>query len=311
MSFRRWMSSFVVATLITTSLVVTGAATPAAAAVLPTGFREQTVLTGLDQPMNVEFAPDGRIFVAEKSGRIKVFDSIADTTPTLFADLSINVHNQHDRGLLGLALHPEFPTKPYVYVLYTYDAPPGQVAPVWNDNCSAVGGSNGGRCIVTGRLSRLQAAGDVMTGTEQVLLHDWCQQYPSHSVGDLHFGADGMLYVSAGDGASYGATDYGQLGSPINPCADPPGGTMAPPTAEGGALRSQDVRVARREDAWESLAAIVTRSASEPAPIFRITLPRCAFTVISLIPSWLPACLFNRPETISAITSCSRRLNEA
>ncbi|MET8153430.1 discoidin domain-containing protein [Actinoplanes sp. NPDC049668] len=215
---------------------------PAAAAVLPTGFREQTVLTGLNQPMNIEFAPDGRIFVAEKGGRIKVFDSIADPTATLFADLSVNVHNQNDRGLLGLALHPEFPTQPYVYVLYTYDAPPGRTAPVWNDNCSAVGGANGGRCVVTARLSRLRAAGDVMTGTEQVLLHDWCQQFPSHSIGDLHFGADGMLYVSAGDGASFGAVDYGQLGTPINPCADPPGGTMTPPGAEGGALRSQDVR---------------------------------------------------------------------
>jgi hypothetical protein len=67
-------------------------------------------------------------------------------------------------------------------------------------------------------------------------------QYPSHSIGDLHFGADGALYVAGGDGASFSATDYGQLGNPINPCADPPGGAMNPPTAEGGALHSQDVR---------------------------------------------------------------------
>lgn len=244
MSGQRFMSSFLVSALVAALLAVVGLPSPASAAVLPTGFREQTVLTGLNQPMNIEFAPDGRIFVAEKAGRIKVFDSIADTTATIFADLSVNVHNQNDRGLLGLALHPDFPTQPYVYVLYTYDAPPGQVAPVWNDNCNAVGGANGGQCIVTGRLSRLEAAGDVMTGTEQVLLHDWCQQYPSHSIGDLHFGADGMLYLSSGDGASYNVVDYGQLGNPINPCADPPGGSMTPPTAEGGALRSQDVRTA-------------------------------------------------------------------
>ncbi|MFC7529713.1 discoidin domain-containing protein [Actinoplanes sp. GCM10030250] len=211
----------------------------AQAAVLPAGFREQTVLTGLDLPMNLEFASDGRIFVAEKAGRIKVFDSIADTTPTIFADLRTNVHNQNDRGLLGLALHPDFPAQPYVYVLYTYDAPPGQTAPVWNDDCSSVGGANAGRCVVTARLSRLDAAGN-----ETVLLHDWCQQYPSHSIGDLRFGTDGMLYLSAGDGASYNTVDYGQLGNPVNPCADPPGGSMAPPGAQGGALRSQDVRSA-------------------------------------------------------------------
>ncbi|MEV0607022.1 PQQ-dependent sugar dehydrogenase [Polymorphospora rubra] len=212
---------------------------PAAAIALPSGFQEQIVFSGLSQPTNIEFAPDGRVFVAEKNGRIKVFDDLADPTPTLFADLSTNVHNQWDRGLLGLALAPGFPADPYVYVLYTYDAPPGRTAPVWNDTC---GDANNGQCVVTGRLSRLRAAGNVATGPEQVLIHDWCQQYPSHSVGDLAFGADGMLYATAGDGASFSATDYGQLGNPRNPCGDPPGGTMTPPTAEGGALRSQDVR---------------------------------------------------------------------
>ncbi|WBB77584.1 PQQ-dependent sugar dehydrogenase [Micromonospora sp. WMMD882] len=217
-------------------------ATPANAVTLPAGFQEQVVFSGLNLPTNVEFAPDGRIFVAEKGGRIRVYDDLADTTPTTFADLSANVHNQHDRGLLGLAVHPQFPTQPYVYVLYSYDAPPGQTAPYWNDNCAAVGGTNGGQCIVTGRLSRLTAAGNQMTGSEQVLVQDWCQQYASHSVGDLAFGADGMLYVSAGDGASYDVVDYGQRGNPVNPCGDPPGGAMTPPTAEGGALRAQDLR---------------------------------------------------------------------
>ena len=221
---------------------VSDGGTPAAAVVLPTGFQEQIVFTGLNQPTNIEFAPDGRIFVAEKGGRIMVYEDLADPTPTVFADLSATVHNQHDRGLLGLAVHPEFPAQPYVYVLYAYDAPPGQTAPYWNDNCAAVGGTNGGRCVVTGRLSRLTADGDTMTGTEQVLIQDWCQQYASHATGDLAFGADGMLYVSAGDGASYDLVDYGQLGNPHNPCADPPGGAMTPPTAEGGALRAQDLR---------------------------------------------------------------------
>ncbi|WP_239151815.1 PQQ-dependent sugar dehydrogenase [Virgisporangium aurantiacum] len=201
---------------------------PASAVALPSGFQEQIVFSGLSSPVDLEFAPDGRIFVAEKGGRIKVFDDLADTTPTVFADLSANVHNQWDRGLLGMALPPNFPADPYVYVLYTYDAPPGQTAPVWNDVCV---NANDGRCVVTGRLSRLSA-----NGTEQVLLHDWCQQFPSHSIGDIAFGADGMLYVAAGDGASFNVVDYGQLpsGAPTNPCADP--------ANEGGALRSQDIR---------------------------------------------------------------------
>lgn len=211
---------------------------PAAAVALPTGFQEQIVFSGLSSPVDLEFAPDGRIFVAEKGGRIKVFDDLADTTPTVFADLSANVHNQWDRGLLGMTLAPNFPANPYIYVLYTYDAPPGQTAPVWNDVCA---NANDGRCVVTGRLSRLQAAGNTMTGSEQVLLHDWCQQFPSHSIGDIAFGADGMLYVAAGDGASFSAVDYGQFpsGAPTNPCADP--------ANEGGALRSQDVRTSGDE----------------------------------------------------------------
>jgi glucose/arabinose dehydrogenase len=216
-----------------------GVGAGAAASVLPSGFQEQIVYSGLTQPTNIEFSPDGRVFVAQKNGVIKVYDDLSDPSPDIFADLSVQVHNQWDRGLLGMALAPNFPTDPWVYVLYTYDAPLGQTAPIWNDVCAD---ANGGNCVVSGRLARLQASGNQMTGSPQVLISDWCQQFPSHSIGDLHFGADGALYLTGGDGASFSATDYGQFGSPVNPCGDPPGGAMTPPTAEGGALRSQDVR---------------------------------------------------------------------
>ena len=105
--------------------------------------------------------------------------------------------------------------------------------------------------------SRACGAGNVMTGAEQVLIEDWCQQYPSHSIGSLAFGPDGALYVSGGDGASFNFADYGQDGSPVEPVRRPAGASArahAPPTAEGGALRSQDLRTtgdpadARRHD---------------------------------------------------------------
>jgi glucose/arabinose dehydrogenase len=98
--------------------------------------------------------------------------------------------------------------------------------------------------VVSGRLSRLELTGSSLGG-EQVLIEDWCQQYPSHSIGALAFGGDGALYVTGGDGASFNFVDYGQDGSPTNPCGDPPvpvGGTQSPPSAQGGALRSQDLR---------------------------------------------------------------------
>jgi hypothetical protein len=64
-----------------------------AQATLPSGFQEEVVFGGLSDPANVEFSKDGRIFVTEKSGLIKVFDNLSDTTPTTFADLRTNVYN--------------------------------------------------------------------------------------------------------------------------------------------------------------------------------------------------------------------------
>jgi glucose/arabinose dehydrogenase len=240
-----------VATVVAASLAVLTTVAPAAGASLPPGFQEEIVFSGLTEPTAVRFSPDGRVFVAEKSGLIKVFSGLSDSTPTVFADLRTQVHNYWDRGLLDVALAPGFPTSPWVYVLYAFDAPIGGTAPRWgsvggtSDGCPTPPGPTADGCVVSGRLSRLQAAGDVATGSEQVLIEDWCQQYPSHSIGSMAFGADGALYVSGGDGASFNFVDYGQDGSPVNPCGDPPGGVggaMTPPTAEGGALRSQDVR---------------------------------------------------------------------
>ena len=223
----------------------------AAAASLPSGFQDSIVYSNLSFPTAIRFAPDGRIFIAQKGGKVLEYDNLNDTTPTTVVDLSNVVDDYWDRGLLGLAVDPNFPTNPYVYVLYTYDAIPGGSAPRWNDACGTPPGPTTDGCVVQGRLSRLTLSGNVATN-EQVLIQGWCQQFPSHSIGDLHFGADGALYVSGGDGASFGAVDYGQFGgtlsgtpTPANPCGDPPGavGTaLTTPTAEGGALRSQSLR---------------------------------------------------------------------
>jgi hypothetical protein len=81
-----------------------------AVATLPSGFQETVVFSGLTNPTTVQFSKDGRVFVAEKSGLIKVLDNLSDTTPTTFADLRTNVHNFWDRGMLGMVLDPNFPT---------------------------------------------------------------------------------------------------------------------------------------------------------------------------------------------------------
>src|SRR5829696_3561219 len=131
----------ILAALASSAVLVLLLPPPAAksAPTLPSGFQESVVFSGLTAPTNIEVSKDGRIFVAEKSGLIKVFDNLSDTTPTTFADLRTKVHNYSDRGLLGLALDPNFPTNPYVYVSYTYDAPIGGTLgrhlprPAWRD----------------------------------------------------------------------------------------------------------------------------------------------------------------------------------
>ena len=174
---------------------------------LPDGFVEEPVFTGLNNPTSVRFHPDGRVFVSEKGGRVLVFDGTDDLTPETFVDINDRVHDFWDRGLLGIALHPDFEDNPYVYLLYTLDARPGENPPSWGDQCPDPPGATDDGCTVQGRLSRFRADGDHATGNEEVLIQNWCQQFPSHSVGGIDFGPDGALYVTGGDGASFNFTD--------------------------------------------------------------------------------------------------------
>jgi len=241
---------------------------------LPGGFRDTVVLSGLTRPTAVAFARDGRVFVAQQDGRIEVFDGLDDPVPTLFADLSTEVYNFWDRGLLGLALDPRFPERPFVYVAYTYDAPIGGSAPRWGrpgkllDVCPDPPGILDDGCVVSARLSRLHAKRDRMI-EEKVLIEDWCLQFNTHSVGDIGFGSDGALFMSGGDGASWTFADWGQRGRPRNPCGDPPagvGGRMVPPTAEGGALRAQDLTTPGDPVTLDGAVIRVSRDTGEGLP---------------------------------------------
>ena len=211
-------------------LVITAISGSASAQITAANYVEEVTIGGLGFPTNVEFAPDGRVFITEKGGKVRVFDSVDDTQPDTPVDLSTQVMDFWDRGLLGLALHPNFPQTPYIYVAYAYDAPLGQQAPVWHDNC---GDATGTGCQATGRLSRFELdSSNKLVGGERVLISEqFCQQGPGHSVGDLEFSADGSLFMSAGDGAN--GFDVGNTGDGSQSCPDPDG--------EGGALRAQDV----------------------------------------------------------------------
>jgi glucose/arabinose dehydrogenase len=207
------------------------------------GFQDTTVISNLTMPTKVRFAPDGRVFVAEKSGIIKVYASLSATAPTVFADLRTQVYNWWDHGLLSLAIDPNWPASPYIYVSYSYDALPSSpnTFPHYgspgqdSDPCPYGGNSVTNGCPSLGRISRLTAnsAGTASIG-ETVLVQDYCGEFASHSVGDLQFAPDGSLLATGGEGANYTTVDLGSLATPPNPCGDP--------ADSGGALRSQQIR---------------------------------------------------------------------
>ena len=262
-----------VAGLLPTELV---AVVRAAGPTLPSGFTDEILASGLNHPSALAFSSTGRVFVAEQRGVVKTWPDyaalVADQAPTVAVDLQSQVDNFWDRGLLGLAIDPDWPAQPYIYVLYTYDAVPGGSAPRWSDACPGPAavppgpGSTTDGCVVTGRLDRIQmnTTTGIATGSSAHLITDWCQQFPSHSIGTLAFGADKMLYAGAGDGASFNGADWGQLGgtvpnttspiTPADPCADPGDPAHRPPaqnpptfdaTAEGGGMRAQNVATSR------------------------------------------------------------------
>ena len=198
-------------------------------------------INGLTRPTAIAFGPNGKMYVGEWLGRVKVFDSVDDTTPTLSVDIATEVHTFGDRGLLGMKLDPEFGETGhnFIYLSYAYDQAMGSATPPspefsdGGDNCA-----NPENCPISGRVVRIQldpttgvAVGGAGEPPQQVLVQSWCQQFNSHSMGDLEFDSDGALLVSGGEGANYAESDYGQFS---NPCGDP--------ANAGGSLRAQDVR---------------------------------------------------------------------
>ena len=165
-------------------------------AALPAGFTSTAVMTGLTLPTAVAFSPDGKVYVSEKSGVIRVYPNASSNSGTIFKDLSPKVFDGWDRGLLGLTVDPRLgngTNHDFVYALYSTDAPPGVNPPYWNDRCSTPPGPHTDGCIIGGTLSRIPVNANGTAGTEQIIIdNEWCQQFTSHSVGHIEFGPDGI-----------------------------------------------------------------------------------------------------------------------
>jgi quinoprotein glucose dehydrogenase len=142
----------------------------------PPGVSVETVAEGLDVVWSLEFAADGRLFLTEKAGRVRIVNPDGSLDPMPWVSVQDVTAEIRENGLNGLALHPDFPAEPWVYVMYTVDR----------------GGDQ-----VTNRVSRFREING-RGGEEQIILDD-IPGATTHNGGRIKFGPDGMLYIGTGD----------------------------------------------------------------------------------------------------------------
>jgi len=144
---------------------------------LPSGFVGDTFVSGIAHPTAMAFTPDGRLFVTQQNGIVRVIKNGA-LLATPFT--TITALTGGERGLLGIALDPSFPSNGFVYVYYTTSSP-----------------------TVHNRVSRFTASGDVaVAGSELVLMELESLSANNHNGGALHFGPDGKLYIAVGENSN-------------------------------------------------------------------------------------------------------------
>jgi len=182
-------------------LILVEVMVPVEAATLQSGFADE-LLTPVSKPTALTFTPDGRMLVTTQPGQLRVYkDGNLLQTPAL--NLGSKMCFNSERGLLGVAVDPDFATNRYVYLYYTFNklgvCPTGQ--PTNPDN-------------PVNRVSRFAMAGDIVDpSSEKVLADNIPSPNGNHNAGDLHFGKDGYLYISVGDGGCDYAGDSGCAGA--------------------------------------------------------------------------------------------------
>jgi aldose sugar dehydrogenase len=154
-----------------------------------TGFSDTAVVTGLDQPTDFAFLPDGRLLIIEKPGRIKIAPP-GGGAAVLALDMTASVNEVSERGLLGICLHPQFATNGYLFAYYTVDPSPRN------------------------RISRFTLVGSTISqASEVVVLDNISAAAGNHNGGTILIGPDGKLYAAPGDA---GTSSNAQITSPGN-----------------------------------------------------------------------------------------------
>jgi glucose/arabinose dehydrogenase len=164
-----------------TLLVLPPGTAQGAAAPTEPGFTDSPFASGLTNPTDMEFAPDGRLFVTEDVGKVRIANP--DGTLVTFLNISTKVDSKGERGLLALTFDPGFFTNHYVYLHYTKKAT--STTPAHN------------------RIVRVTASGNkAVAGSEKLIFRLGNQTAATdHQGGALDFGKDGKLYIATGDNA--------------------------------------------------------------------------------------------------------------
>jgi glucose/arabinose dehydrogenase/PKD repeat protein len=149
-----------------------------------TGQFEDILVASVPLPTAFAFTPDGTLFITTKNGQVFAYANGLLETPAL--DLASKICDDGERGILGIAIDPEFQTNGFVYLYYTFKK---------FDTCEA----RTERSPVN-RVSRFILDDTTIDPQSEVVLIDNVPSYANnHNAGDVHFGKDGFLYISIGD----------------------------------------------------------------------------------------------------------------
>ena len=148
--------------------------------------------SGFSDPLNLQHANDDRLFVVEQGGKIKIIQADGTVNTTPFLDISGQISSGGERGLLGLAFHPDYINTGYFFVNYTKPNGDTQVS----------------------RFSVDFGDPDIADENSELPIIGFSQPFSNHNGGCLAFGPDGYLYIASGDGGSSG--DPGNRAQNIN-----------------------------------------------------------------------------------------------
>ncbi|MCP9495345.1 MAG: PQQ-dependent sugar dehydrogenase [Pyrinomonadaceae bacterium MAG19_C2-C3] len=169
---------------------------------LPSNY-EDSLVTGVIAPTALAFTPDGRLLITTQGGQVRVFQNNALlATPAL--NLNARLCANSERGLLGVAVDPNFTQNRFVYFYYTFNK---------NNQCPTGQPTNPNNPV--NRVARFVLNDDntINLTSEMVLIDNIHSPAGNHNGGDLHFGKDGLLYISVGDGGADYAGDSGGAGA--------------------------------------------------------------------------------------------------